>query len=824
MQAGFDQSEFLSDNARGIGRTLGGDRTNTPGQTEDAPENDIEQLRARLADLEGEVVQLKARPAPSIDAESALENATDGFLVYDSEFHFSYLNGDGERLLGKSKSELLGKTQWDVFPETIGTEIERQYRLAMKERVAVIFDSVYPPSETWLEIRVSPSTMGGLLVWLRDVTARRQTEMQREQLLRGIQAERQILSEIIEKSPVAISVMRAPDFIYELVNPAFQALAPGKQILGQPFADIWGDVSGPLVASLENVIATGQAFDAVDSPRTLQRDPGSPPETVFVTSSWIPLIGPSGSPDRILTLAIETTERKRQEDRLRSSEARLSRAQRMANIGSWEQDPESGELQLSEDACRIFGIRPEESRTTMETLLSRVHPEDRVSVRETIQNAPARGGCSQTDHRIILPDGTERFLRQYIEPLGNDAGQSRLLGTVQDVTEYKRLEEKFRRAQRLEGIARLAGGVAHDFNNLLVVINGYAQMILSGLKADDPLRERAQEIINAGNRAAALTRQLLAFSRKQVMRPRAINLDGLLTGLEKMLRRLIREDIEVKRNLTPGLWGVKADPDQVEQVIMNLVVNARDAMPKGGVLTIATSNVELGEEEVKGFLDLKPGRYVSLTVTDTGTGMTAETKRRLFEPFFTTKPSGEGTGLGLSMVYGIVKQHGGDVSFYSEPGLGSTFKIYWPATDQPIESAARPEGPRAPNHGTETVLLVEDDEKVRKLVRQMLLLQGYKVLETGQSSDAVGVASKHDGPIDLLLTDVVMPQMSGQQLAEQVVALRPGIKVVFMSGHPGSMASERGMFDPAAFLLQKPFTMDALGQILRQALDPGNRA
>jgi PAS domain S-box-containing protein len=824
LQAGFHKSDFVSDNARGIGRTLGGVRTNIPGQTEDVLENDIEQLRARLAGLEGEVVQLKARPAPSIDAESVLENATDGFLVYDSEFHFSYLNGDGERLLGKSKSELLGKTQWEVFPETIGTEIESQYRLAMKERVAVIFDSVYPPSETWLEIRVSPSTMGGLLVWLRDVTARRQTEMQREQLLRGIQAERQILSEIIEKSPVAISVMRAPDFIYELVNPALQALAPGKQILGQPFADIWGDVSGPLVARLENVIATGRAFDAVDSPRSVQRDPGSPPETVFVTSSWIPLIGPSGSPDRILALTIETTERKRQEDRLRSSEARLSRAQRMANIGSWEQDPESGELQLSEDACRIFGIRPEESRTTMETLLSRVHPEDRVSVRETIQNAPARGGCSQTDHRIILPDGTERFLRQYIEPLGNDAGQSRLLGTVQDVTEYKRLEEKFRRAQRLEGIARLAGGVAHDFNNLLVVINGYAQMILSGLKADDPLRERAQEIINAGNRAAALTRQLLAFSRKQVMRPRAINLDGLLTGLEKMLRRLIREDIEVKRNLTPGLWGVKADPDQVEQVIMNLVVNARDAMPKGGVLTIATSNVELGEEEVKGFLDLKPGRYVSLTVTDTGTGMTAETKRRLFEPFFTTKPSGEGTGLGLSMVYGIVKQHGGDVSFYSEPGLGSTFKIYWPATDQPIESAARPEGPRAPNHGTETVLLVEDDEKVRKLVRQMLLLQGYKVLETGQSSDAVGVASKHDGPIDLLLTDVVMPQMSGQQLAEQVVALRPGIKVVFMSGHPGSMASERGMFDPAAFLLQKPFTMDTLGQILRHALDPGNRA
>ncbi|MBZ5625644.1 MAG: PAS domain-containing protein, partial [Acidobacteriia bacterium] len=609
-----------------------------PIEAEDAPQHDIGQLMDRLAGLESEVAQLKAGAAPAIDAESMLENATDGFLVYDSEFQFTYLNGDGERLLGKPKTELLGKTQWDMFPETVGTEIERQYRRVMKERVATTFDTLYPPSETWLEIRVSPSTKGGLLVWLRDITARRQNEIQREGLLREIQAERQILSEIVEKSPVAISVVRAPDFIYELVNPAFQALAPGEQIRGRRFSEVWGDVSDPLVARLENVIATGQAFAAIDSPRTIQPDPGAPPETIFVTSTWIPLIGPSGSPDRILALAVDTTERKSQEDRLRSSEARLARAQRMANLGSWEQDLESGELQLSEDACRIFGLEPEQSLTTMETLISLIHPEDQESVRETIHNAPARGGCSQIDLRIILSDGTERFLRQYTEPLGNEAGQGRVLGTVQDVTEYKHLEEKFRRAQRLEGIARLAGGVAHDFNNLLLVINGYAHMIQSELNAEDPLRSQAQEIINAGNRAVALTRQLLAFSRKQVMRPRAINLDTLLTDFEKMLRRLMREDIEVKQIHPSELWSVKADPDQVEQVIMNLVLNARDAMPKGGLLTIGTSNVELGEQEVRGFLDLKPGRYVSLTVTDTGTGMSAETKRRLFEPFFTTKP------------------------------------------------------------------------------------------------------------------------------------------------------------------------------------------
>jgi CheY-like chemotaxis protein len=256
---------------------------------------------------------------------------------------------------------------------------------------------------------------------------------------------------------------------------------------------------------------------------------------------------------------------------------------------------------------------------------------------------------------------------------------------------------------------------------------------------------------------------------------------------------------------------------------MNLVVNARDAMPKGGMLTIGTTNVELGKQDVRGFLELKPGRYVSLTVTDTGTGMTAETKRHLFEPFFTTKPVGEGTGLGLSMVYGIVKQHGGEVSLYSELGLGSTFKIYWPAFDQPSEPAARPERPQISHQGSETILLVEDDEKVRQLVRQMLLQQGYRVLETTQSSDAVAMINGHDGRIDLLLTDVVMPHTSGQEVAKQVVALRPAIKVLFMSGYPGGIASGHGTFDPDAFFLQKPFEMDTLAQILRRVLDSDDR-
>jgi two-component system cell cycle sensor histidine kinase/response regulator CckA len=368
---------------------------------------------------------------------------------------------------------------------------------------------------------------------------------------------------------------------------------------------------------------------------------------------------------------------------------------------------------------------------------------------------------------------------------------------------------------------RLAAGVAHDFNNILMVINGYADLIISKLPTGDPLRDQVQEITNAGNRAIALTSQLLAFSRKQVIRPRAINLDVLVTDSRKMLERLIREDIELKQNLTPELWNIMADSHQVEQVIMNLVVNARDAMPNGGVLTIETSNLELGEQDVKGFMELKPGRYVLLTVTDTGTGMTAETKRRLFEPFFTTKSVGEGTGLGLSMVYGIVKQHRGEISFYSEPGLGTSFKIYWPATDQASELIPGPEQIDVLYEGTETILLVEDDANLRKIMRQMLLRQGYKVLETKQSLDAIDMASKHKGPIDLLLTDVVMPKLNGAELATKMVALRPDIKVVFMSGYSGGGALERGMLDADALFLQKPFGMDALDQLLRKVLSRG---
>jgi len=789
---------------------------------EEMPPTDMEQLKARLFDLEGEMVQLRARPVSSIDAESLLENSTDGFLVYDAEFRFTYVNRDGERLLGRSKAELIGKTQWEAFPETVGTDIERHYRRAMTERVATIFDGAYPLLEAWIEIRVSPATTGGLLVWLRDITLRRQSEMQREVTLREIQAERQVLSEIFQHSPVAISVMRAPDFIYEQANPAFQALAPGKEILGRSFSEVWEQGSLPNQASLASVIATGQTLDAVDSPRTIQRSADTSPEPAFVSSLWLPLVGPSGIPDRILALSIETTERKRQEDRLRNSEARLTRAQRMANLGSWEEDLQTGKIELSEDARQILGVQPNGGDFLMETFLSLVHPDDVASVRETLHSALDRGGCSQIDHRILLPDQTERFLRLYIEPIGKENGGGRLLGTVQNVTEYKQLEEKFRRAQRLEGIARLAGGVAHDFNNILMVINGYAEMILGRLPLDDPLRNEIQEIGNAGNRAAALTGQLLAFSRKQVIRPRAINLDPLVTESKKMLARLIHEDIELRQNQTAGLWNICADSDQVEQVVMNLVLNARDAMPKGGVLTIETANVELRDEDIKGFMELKPGRYVLLTVSDTGAGMTLETQRRLFEPFFTTKPVGEGTGLGLSMVYGIVKQHRGEVSFYSESGLGTSFKIYWPATDQPIESIASPMETRVAYEGTETVMLVEDDPKLRGIIRQMLLRQGYGVLEA-ESSEAVAMASQHEGPIDLLLTDVVMPKLNGAELAAAMAAVRPAIKVVFMSGYSEINASERGMFDANALFLQKPFRMEALGQTLRKAIGVGQR-
>ncbi|PYQ12619.1 MAG: hypothetical protein DMF80_16795 [Acidobacteria bacterium] len=427
-----------------------------------------------------------------------------------------------------------------------------------------------------------------------------------------------------------------------------------------------------------------------------------------------------------------------------------------------------------------------------------------------------RDGRAKGELRIVRPDGRVRELEF---SASGDFLPGSHLAIFRDVTQRRQLEEQLRQAQKIEAVGRLAGGVAHDFNNLLNVITGYGQMLFRRL-ADGPEREKTRAILQAADRAAGLTRQLLAFSRKQVLEPKILDLNAVVSGMDEMLRRLIGEDIALETDLASGLGLTKADPGQLEQVLMNLVVNARDAMPRGGRLRLETANAEMDEAYVRDHLGARPGRYVMLAVQDTGLGMDAETQKHIFEPFFTTKEKGKGTGLGLATVYGIVKQSEGYIWVESAPGAGTTISIYLlrsegeQVPDEPRRPAAEEVAPR----GTETVLLVEDEDMVRRMTREVLEGAGYQVLEASSGFEALRLSAGHRGRLDLMLTDVVMPGMSGRELAERLAPVRPAMKVLYMSGHTDDAIFHHGVTQAGTGFLQKPFTPEALERRIREML------
>jgi nitrogen-specific signal transduction histidine kinase/CheY-like chemotaxis protein len=395
----------------------------------------------------------------------------------------------------------------------------------------------------------------------------------------------------------------------------------------------------------------------------------------------------------------------------------------------------------------------------------------------------------------------------------------RWFGICTDIEDFKRTQEQLYQAQKMEAVGRLAGGVAHDFNNLLMVIVGYGRMLSDAAEHGGEPSGEAQQILYAAERASELTRQLLTFSRQQIVQPCLVNLNSIVRDTETLLRRLIGEDIVVRAVLDSELPPVRIDRGQIEQVIVNLAVNARDAMPSGGHLTIETANVDLDQPYVRGHLTVSPGRYVMLAVSDTGQGMDLETQSHIFEPFFTTKGPGKGTGLGLSTVYGIVKQGGGHIWTYSEPGQGTTFKIYLPAVQEAGGAPQQADLPsRMGTRGTETILVLEDEASVRKLVQAMLGQQGYTILEASNPVEALRQCREHPGSIHLLVTDVVMPGMGGRQVAELAVQYRPTLKVLYMSGYTGEAIAQHGALYPGVMFLQKPFSSESLLQKVREVL------
>jgi PAS domain S-box-containing protein len=434
---------------------------------------------------------------------------------------------------------------------------------------------------------------------------------------------------------------------------------------------------------------------------------------------------------------------------------------------------------------------------------------------------------SLLNHEYQAPrrDGTPIWLIGNFSLLEGEGGEEILLGTIFDMTDRRRLQEQLLQAQKMEAIGRLAGGIAHDFNNLLTAVSGYTELLLGRLSDGDPGREHALEIRQAGQRAAALTQQLLAFSRRQVLEPRVLDLNSVISDMERMLRRVIGEDIDLTASLDPSLWRTRADPSQIEQAILNLVVNARDAMPRGGRLTIETGNAELDERYTDRYASFRPGPHVMLAVSDTGVGMSPELQARLFEPFFTTKELGKGTGLGLSTTYGIVKQSGGSIWVYSEPGQGTTFKIYLPRCDDPLDRREEPAPPatRTPT-GTERVLLVEDEPEVRRLVERLLRMNGYAVVSAPGPAEALAAVRAGQEGVDVLVTDVVMPGMNGRELARALASRVPGLRVLYMSGYTDAAIAQQGILEPGTAFLSKPFTPDGLARKLREVLDapPGS--
>jgi PAS domain S-box-containing protein len=486
-------------------------------------------------------------------------------------------------------------------------------------------------------------------------------------------------------------------------------------------------------------------------------------------------------------------------------------------------DPDGTVGYVSPTVEPILGHRPEELIGT--NIRSYAHPEDGSILADFLGEVGRQPGVLlPVEFRIRHRDGSWRILGAMSRNLVDNPELRGIVINAQDITDRRELEEQFRQSQKMEAIGRLAGGVAHDFNNMLGAITGYSDILLhrvpteGGCGLDESARECLQEIMTAAERAANLTRQLLLFSRKEVPTLQVLDLSETVGGVYKMLGRLIGEDIELLAVSDPAAALVKADPGQIEQIVMNLAINARDAMPQGGKLTVETKNVDPDEVDAPSPDGTQPGSYVLLAVSDTGCGMDSATKARIFEPFFTTKEQGKGTGLGLATVYGVVQQSGGYIRVESQPGQGTTFKIYLPRTHEVAPRNTPPDASTELSAGSATILLVEDEPVVRRMVRKVLQLDGYTVLEAGQGEEALRLCAQYERGIDLLLTDVVMPGMNGRELAERVAAARPGLKVLFMSGYTDDTVLRHGICAADIDYLQKPFTSAALLQKVRAVL------
>jgi two-component system, cell cycle sensor histidine kinase and response regulator CckA len=595
---------------------------------------------------------------------------------------------------------------------------------------------------------------------------------------------------------------------YANVSGARRFGAEPEGVVGRSIDELFGSAAPRYRASLEQSLAK-RAHVYFE-----EKTPFPTGETWL--GVWLVALGGGTAPEGVLGVARDIGERIRAEEAVRASEERYRTLFHRNPAGIYRNAMDGRIVECNEAFARIYGFASREEALQARAMDLYPSPDARKAF---LARLLAEGAVTDAESLGRRKDGRPVWVLETASVVLGPGGAPEFIeGAVVDVTDRKQLEEQLRQSQKMEAVGQLAGGVAHDFNNLLSVICGYCELILKRLSVNDPVGRKVLEIRKAGDRAAALTRHLLTFSRRQAVVAEVLDLNDVLAGMEGLLRRLIREDIQCMTILSPRPCRVSADPGQIEQVVMNLAVNAQDAMPEGGRLAIETSVTEVDPAHSREYVGLAPGRYAVLSVTDTGTGMDAETQARIFEPFFTTKEPGRGTGLGLATVYGIVHQNTGMIRVSSTPGQGSTFTVYLPAVEMEAKRWVAPVAADLPR-GTETILLVEDEDAVRKLSLEMLEGLGYRVIDAPDGAAALALAHAYKGEVHLLMTDLVMPHLGGRPLAEALEKRRPGIKVLYTSGYAGDiLLAVEGSAGTATFV-QKPFTLDALARKIREALD-----
>lgn len=627
----------------------------------------------------------------------------------------------------------------------------------------------------------------------------------------------QLRSLFFEKSPVIFAIIDE-NLKFLQVNEQV-AKADGLPVLahnGKSLQEIFPYFASRLEPHIRKVISSGETISDLEVSGELPSEPN-------VSHHWLISIFPIRSHSgRIVagTIGADISGRKASRQVLSASEERFRIAAQSASDLVYEWKIPTGEIDWFGDIDERLGYSPGELQRTAEGRKKLIHPEDVERVTQAIEYHLRTRQPFFEEYRVVKKDGTFLHWTDSGTALWDSAGNAyKWIGVNTDVTERRSLEEQLRQSQKMEAVGRLAGGVAHDFNNLLSVILGYSEILMRKLGPTSPFKKEVEEIKKAGNRATRLTRQLLAFSRKQVLELKVLDLNSSVSEMDKLLRRLIGEDIELISSLESLPCMVKADPGQLEQVIMNLVVNARDAMPKGGRLTLKTGRIEFHEAAIFGQIKIPPGRYAILYVSDTGCGMDAETLSKIFEPFFTTKMEGKGTGLGLSMVYGIVTQSGGYIRVSSQKNHGSMFSIYLPEVEAPLEPKVAKTLSNSSHGGSETIMVVEDEDVVRKLINEILKVGGYHILEARDGDEAVQLAKNEQNHIQLVITDVVMPRMSGSELVKKLKDFNPQLRVLYMSGHLDDAIVQHGSTEARSAFLQKPFTTHGLNSKVRELLD-----